>query len=140
MVVYGYDGKGLGLNTVYTVLFASGGPYYNSGAIKYSDHIMSIPSGYNTTYVHQANRVVHYVFVRNGTISKIFANGVLVATMNNASINSTSTAPFVFLGEGTNGQWAFNGEFGNVKLWSSVLSDDQCVAVYQQEKTKWGLV
>ena len=52
----------------------------------------------------------------------------------------TSTAPFVFLGEGTNGQWAFNGEFGNVKLWSSVLSDDQCVAVYQQEKIKWGLV
>ena len=140
MVIYGYDGKGLGLNTVYTVLFASGGPYYNTSTIKYSDHSMAIPAGTITSYVHQAFSVVHYVFVRNGTISKIYANGVLVATTNNGSINSTSTSPFVFLGEASNGQWAFNGEVGNVKLWSSALTDDQCISIYQQEKTKWGIV
>jgi hypothetical protein len=142
MLIYGKDIPGGGINNPYTILFGNGGTWYVSAAIVYADHKIRLPQpSAASTYQHVANTLVHYVFVRNGTSCKLFVNGVNVLSLTNAAIlnGNSNSSPFTFFGEASNGQWAFKGEFGNIKFWDSALTDLQCSLIYTQEKSNWAI-
>ncbi len=74
---------------------------------------------------------IHYATTRNGNVTKLFKNGVLIGTGN----GNFTGSPDVLIGHlNTSGDTSFNwiGQMDKVQIWDSALTDQQILEIYNQ--------
>lgn len=139
----GYGGNGSCGTTLFMALNLSGSGQYNvqghCGANAVSFTYSSVP----------VNQWYHWVLTINGSVQKIYVNGVLKSTDNTFSGN-TATSGSAELSFGvipyTNGLAPYidgnvgylNGKLDDIRIYDAALSDAQVLQLYQNEST--GLV
>ena len=69
-------------------------------------------------------------FTRNGTVHKIYVDGVLKATQTAGSVINVSQNTPLIIGRNTNAQYHFDGSLDDFKLYDVVLSDAQVMAEF----------
>jgi hypothetical protein len=122
---YGY-GQGLGFNTG-QIIFAGS---YNFGSNPQQSYI--------TSSSLTANQWMHVVMTRDFTSVKLYVNGVQVtpvgtANTNNQSANYGSNQPIkAYIGARTIGTAYFNGAIDGVRIYGTVLSQNDVTALYNE--------
>lgn len=87
--------------------------------------------------VHGATSVVdgtwhHAVFVKNGTLQKVFVDGLVDGSLNETSWNTDSTGP-MYIGSDNGNLYPVNGAMDEIKLFHRALSDQEVQNMYLQE-------
>jgi len=80
-----------------------------------------------------------YTVTFNGTIVRIYKNGIQISTENLSGVLKSGT-PDLFIGDRTTlSQSPFNGQIGPIQLYNKALTQEQVLQNYQAQKERFGL-